>query len=142
MHQLGRTLGTFKIVHEKEMGISGLAVMIMLELARQDGVTQNHLTYCTRVDPSMITRVVKELEQERGWIRRERDAEDNRLMRVFLTEAGREQAAIVPAKAAAIEQRLTQRLTVEDLQDLRRILSHLEEAARHDYEGYKEEVPD
>ena len=138
-HMLGRTLGAYKQIQEKEIGINGLVAMVLLQLMQQDGITQNYLTSCTRVDPSMITRIVKELEQERGWVRRERDPQDNRLMRVYLTDEGREQAQILPAKVAAVEQRLTRNLTEQDLQELRRILGRLEETVRQDYENSKDE---
>ena len=41
------------------------------------------------MDPSRVTRTAQSLEGD-GLIRRERDVEDNRVMRMYLTEEGRE----------------------------------------------------
>jgi DNA-binding MarR family transcriptional regulator len=131
-HHLGRTLWAFKMLYEKEFKVSGMAIRILFALTKQDGMTQNYLTSYLQVDPSMITRTVKEMEQERGWLRRERDPQDNRLMRVYLTDKGREQAEILPKRAAELEQRLTSQISEKELTEIRNILQILHETARHE----------
>ncbi len=133
-HYLGRALGVFKLAFERELGINSLTVRILLMLKREDGLSQHFLTNFLQVDPSMITRSVKELESKHGWIRRERDPQDNRVVRVYLTEAGRAQIKGLPEKAASIERRVTSRFSPEELNELRRLLHKLLEAARDEQE--------
>jgi len=137
-HLMGRTLLAIKQVMEKEMGVNMLTARIMLLLARQDGMSQNQLTGCIGVDASMITRTVKEMEKELGWVRRERDSQDNRLMRVFLTEKGQGFAQIIPQKTKQLEQRVTQKISQADLTQLRVYLHVLEDTARYIYEDMSE----
>ena len=134
MQQLGRTLTAFKQAYTAELGVSPLAAWVLSLLAHRDGRSQVELTEAMRVDASMITRTVQEMEGEHGWIRRERDPRDNRLVRVYLTDSGRERSAGLSECVAAIEQRLTRDLTPEQVQELGRTLRILEIAARPNQE--------
>ncbi|HEX2911899.1 MAG TPA: MarR family winged helix-turn-helix transcriptional regulator [Chloroflexia bacterium] len=140
-HLMGRALLAIKQVIEKELGVNLLTARILFALAKQDGATQNYLTGCLGVDPSMITRTVKEMEGELGWVRRERDPEDNRLMRVYLTEIGRQHAQVLPQQAKEIEGRLTGNLNQTDLAHFRQYLHILEETARHEYQNIRLDGP-
>ena len=124
-----------KQVYQEELGISLPSAWIMCRLMRCDGVTQNDLASAARVDASMITRLVKEMESEHGWIRRERDPEDNRLVRVYLTERGRERARGLAGRIAELDGRITRRLDDDQLQRLREMLRTLEATAAEDYES-------
>lgn len=128
--RLGRTLGAFKAAYEAAIGMSPPEGWLLAILAGRDGLTQNELAGMVHVDPSMVTRIVKELEGTRGWIRRERDPADNRLMRVYLTDEGRARTSGLADRAMALERRLTRALSDEQARGLRRMLGALEEAAR------------
>ncbi|MDP9380635.1 MAG: MarR family transcriptional regulator [Chloroflexota bacterium] len=134
LQQIGRTLTAFKQVYSAELGVSALGAWILSLLCRHDGLTQNDLTSRMHVDASMITRTVKELESERGWISRERDPRDNRLVRVYLTPEGRERAYGLREQVSAIEQRLSRDLNSEQIEQLRGLLRTLEDTARRDHE--------
>lgn len=132
LHQLARTFWAFKQIYASEMGIGIAELGVLACLGERDGVTQQELTAALRVDPSMITRTVKEMERAHGWITRARDPQDNRLMRVYLTEAGRQRAASIPAHAMAIEDRLTAALSGAERAELSRLLRAIEDAVRRD----------
>lgn len=61
---------------------------IIINLARQDGVTQLDLVNKTHMKPPTVSLTLKRLESD-GYVRRQQDLEDNRAVRVFLTEKGR-----------------------------------------------------
>lgn len=132
IHQLARALWACKHAYDAGLGINAAAVWVLSLLSEQDGRTQHELTTTMRCDPSMITRLIQELERERGWIRRERDPRDNRLVRVYLTEVGREQAHGLAGRVDALEARLTRGLGAEGARTLRALLQTLEESARAD----------
>ncbi len=136
MHQLARTVWSFKLAYEKNMGFSGPQVWILLMLAKKEahvGLTQSELTHIMKVDASAITRMVKAME-EKALIRRESDLEDNRLTRVYLTPKGHEAAKGLSERAQAVEQRITAQLTPAQLDQLRQVLTILQITAQDEYE--------
>lgn len=137
IHRLARTMWAIKAVYEVEPGLTLLPIMILSRLVQEDGLTQNNLTGTLRVDPSIITRVVKQMEHEYGWIRRRRDPQDNRLMRVYLTDKGREQSQSLDEKVTNLERRLTRCLSATQLEALYQMLASLEESARSDGDPQK-----
>lgn len=132
LHQLARTFWAFKQAYANELNLSTIEVSILGVLSDRDGLTQQELTTYLRCDPSMVTRTVKEMEHELGWIERARDPDDRRLMRVFLTDTGRARAIELPNRARAIEERMLRDLSEDDRAYLRQILRTLEATARRD----------
>ena len=57
-------------------------------MVEKDGISQGELSERFEVGPSRVTRLAKKLERD-GLLRRERDPEDNRVVRMYLTEKGR-----------------------------------------------------
>jgi len=107
----------------EQIGMHRAPAYLLCCLYLQDGVTQSELAEQLSVQGASVTPVLQRME-EAGWVRRERDAEDNRLVRVYLTEKGREQersimeqflrmqeaifAGIAPRERAFLRQLLTQ----------------------------------
>lgn len=74
---------------ERESGVGGMKWFLLTVLGRRDGLSQGEFVREHEIaDPSRVTRTAQALEAE-GWIRRERDPEDNRVVRMYLTEEGR-----------------------------------------------------
>jgi DNA-binding MarR family transcriptional regulator len=134
VQQIAKTFWAITQAYTNELGLSTTTVRILGILNEQDGLAQQELTKYLHLDPSMVTRTVKELEHERGWIRRERDPVDQRLMRVYLTPAGRVQAQELPERARALEERLLRGMNEEEREHLRQTLRNLEETARRDHD--------
>ncbi|MQW22184.1 MULTISPECIES: MarR family winged helix-turn-helix transcriptional regulator [unclassified Lactococcus] len=65
-------------------GASGL----MVELWKQDGLTNAEIAELLDIKPSSVTAQVKNLEEE-GYVERRQDEKDKRVNRVYLTESGR-----------------------------------------------------
>jgi DNA-binding MarR family transcriptional regulator len=61
---------------------------LLFALGKQDGLTHSELAEEMEVTPAAITHMVKRLEQA-GFVLRQRDTEDGRVSRVYLTDAGR-----------------------------------------------------
>ena len=80
------------------LGLTYPQYLAFLVLWQEDGLTVKALGDRLFLDSGTITPLLKRLES-RGLVRRQRDAEDERLVRIFLTDAGRglrEQALAVP----------------------------------------------
>lgn len=62
---------------------------LLVQLWKQDGLTNTEISELLDIKPSSVTNQVKNLES-RGLVERKTDEADKRVSRVFLTEAGKE----------------------------------------------------
>jgi DNA-binding MarR family transcriptional regulator len=90
-YHLIRSLGRYKALVADGLDRHGLHLgqeFYLAQLWREDGVTSADLASRTGVSAPAVTKVVTGLERA-GLVHRERDSSDARLVRVWLTEAGR-----------------------------------------------------
>lgn len=71
-----------------ELGLTGPQRMVVRLLGRFPGASASEIAQVLHLHPSTITGVLQRLE-ERGVLRRRRDARDSRRSQLFLTRAGR-----------------------------------------------------
>jgi DNA-binding MarR family transcriptional regulator len=62
---------------------------LLFALWKEEGLTHSELAERTRVRPATISKMVQRMEKA-GFLQRRADDEDQRVSRVFLTDAGRE----------------------------------------------------
>ena len=80
------------------LGLTYPQYLAMAALWAEDGQTVGQIGAALTLDSNTLTPLLKRLEQA-GWVRRQRDAADERQVRLWLTDAGhalREKAAAVP----------------------------------------------
>ena len=110
---------------ERESGVGGMKWFMLTVLGRRDGLSQGEFTQEYEMDPSRVTRNAKSLEAN-GFIRRERAPEDNRVVRMYMTDKGRE---LLWSKLPRVNEELRRRvhsvLSDEELRELRRMLDSL-----------------
>ncbi|MBV8828023.1 MAG: MarR family transcriptional regulator [Acidobacteriaceae bacterium] len=121
---------------ERDTGVSPGKYFVLRMLARQDGISQGEAWNRFAVDPSRITRLAKSLEKE-GLVRRERDPEDNRVVRMYLTEEGHRMIDEFSSRHERFESRVREAVSEEDLGELQRILGVLTEAMNDPEEEYE-----
>ena len=114
---------------EQESGVGGMKWFLLTVLGRRDGLSQGEFTQEYEMDPSRVTRTAQSLEAD-GFIRRERDVEDNRVMRMYLTEEGSEVLDRLPEINAQLRRRVHSVLSEEEFEELRRMLGLLAEAMK------------
>lgn len=90
-----------------------------------DGVTQMQLCEHLKCEPPTVTNMVKSLEQN-GFIYRKRDQKDARVMRIYLTEEGKELEKPIEAKWRQQQEKLLNSVLPEERMLLRRILKQME----------------
>ena len=98
-------------------------------IGRSDGLSQGEFTQKYEMGPSRVTRTAQSLEAD-GFIHRERDPEDNRVVRMYLTEDGREVLLKLPAINDKLRRRIHGVLGEEEFEELRRMLGLLAEAMK------------
>lgn len=114
---------------ERESGVAGMKWFVLTLLDRRDGLSQGELSQEFGLDASRVTRTAQSLEND-GLIQRKRDPEDNRVMRMYLTEGGREQLRKLPEINDQLRCRVHSVLSEEEFEELRRMLGLLAEAMK------------
>lgn len=102
LHDVARLLRTTFDRRVRELGLTRSQWWVLNHLFRNNGVTQSELAEILEVEKPTLGRLLDRLEQK-GWVRREADANDRRVKRVFLTKEV--EPAIKTMRSAAAEMR-------------------------------------
>ena len=76
--------------------------MVLCKLFVQDGMTQSEIAQQLSVQGATTTDMLQRME-EAGLVSRRRDLDDNRLVRVYLTETGREKERFIMEQFLKLE---------------------------------------
>jgi DNA-binding MarR family transcriptional regulator len=118
---LGLAFWRTKHAFEREVGLSTATWFLLSMLIEEDGISQGEVSHRFEVDPSRITRLAQRLQDE-GLLRRERDPEDNRVVRLHASEEGRLLIESSQERRERFESRFQREFTSEELAQLRRAL--------------------
>jgi DNA-binding MarR family transcriptional regulator len=121
MPLLGLAFWRMKRAFEREVGLSATAWFLLTMLIDEDGISQGEVSHRFEVDPSRITRLAQRLEKE-GLLRRERDPEDNRVVRLHATGEGRRAIGSRQERREEFEERIRREFRQEELAEFRRML--------------------
>ncbi|MDP9870095.1 MULTISPECIES: MarR family winged helix-turn-helix transcriptional regulator [Streptosporangium] len=108
------------------LGLTHPQYLVMLALWKQAPLSVKELSKLLQLDPGTLSPLLKRLEAI-GYIRRQRDSRDERVLAVTLTSAGRE----LRSEAERIPPSVVERLGIEleELQELHRSLTRVIAAA-------------
>ena len=98
--------------------------LVLCCLWAEDGLATSGIAEKLKQLGATLTGVLDRME-ERGIVRRERDAEDRRIWRVWLTEEGMALKGVLPPIAAATLEKCFFGLSVSDRQKLAQILTRI-----------------
>jgi MarR family transcriptional regulator, organic hydroperoxide resistance regulator len=118
---LGLAFWRMKHAFEREVGLSTATWFLLSMLIEEDGISQGEVSHRFEVDPSRITRLAQRLQDE-GLLRRERDPEDNRVVRLYVTEEGRLLVESSQERRERFESRFRREFSPEELAEFRRAL--------------------
>jgi DNA-binding MarR family transcriptional regulator len=104
-----------------DIGLHPGQEMFLMQLWQQDGLTQSQLAETLCVQPPTIHKMLSRMEAS-GLVRRETDAEDSRVSRVYLTAEARKLRDSVDQVWATSEAQTLRNLTTEERVLLRRLL--------------------
>ena len=121
MPLLGLAFWRMKHAFEREVGLSAATWFLLSMIIEEDGISQGEVSHRFEVDPSRITRLAQRLEGE-GLLRRKRDPEDNRVVRLYVSEEGRLQIESCQERREEFEDRFRRVFSSEELAELRRAL--------------------
>jgi DNA-binding MarR family transcriptional regulator len=102
---------------------------LLMALHEADGVAQSELAARMEVTPATITNAVKRMEKA-GLVVRRRDSEDERVSRVYLTDAGRGIFADLEAIAKQVDETTFAGFTDEERLVMRGFLNRVHDNLR------------
>jgi MarR family transcriptional regulator, organic hydroperoxide resistance regulator len=120
------------------MGLRRAQVLLLTQIYKQEGITQIELAERLSMNGGTVSEMLQRMEDTQ-LIVRQRDAEDRRLVRVYLTEAGREKEIDIHRQFQNLEKAIFDGVHPEQRVALRRLLHqllHNMNQVSHDAEGF------
>ncbi len=99
---------------------------LLYHLHKQDGLTHSELAERLQVAPATITKMIKRMEKA-GFVQRRPDVEDQRVSRVYLTNAGQVIESEMVAVLRALGEEVFAGFSPEERGLLRRFLEQIRE---------------
>jgi len=112
------------------LGLRPAQFMVLLELWREDGLTQRDLVERLDVEQATMANTLSRMERD-GLVAREDDPRDKRVRRVRLTDAARALEGAATDAAAAQNDLALKRLTAPERQTLIDLMHRVIGAMRH-----------
>ncbi len=98
--------------------------LLLCSLAKADGMTQSEIADRLSVQGATVTNMLQRME-ESGLVIRRRDSDDNRLVRVYLTDTGRDKERAINQQFTNLEEAIFAGISQEDRAVLRRLLQQI-----------------
>jgi DNA-binding MarR family transcriptional regulator len=102
--------------------------MVLCVVAKQEGITQSEIAEQLSVQGATVTNMLQRLE-EAGLVARHRDVDDNRLVRVYLTEAGLQKELSLNAQLGDMQELIFKGISPQErailLQRLQQIIANI-----------------
>ena len=117
-----------------EIGLYRGQPPVLHHLLKQDGLTQGELGQLLQVSPATITKMIKRMEKA-GFVKRKQDDIDQRVSRVYLTDAGRAVKAEMMARMRAIEAEAFTGFSPEERIVMRRLLLQMRDNLQRIVDG-------
>ncbi len=134
MSIIHRAEHTYKEAKLEETGLRVSQLRYLWTLYQEDGMSQEQLRQRFMTDKANVTRHIKQLEKL-GVIRRECDARDKRMQRVFLTEKGHSMKDLIAEVTDTWSDILTQGFSKKEKDDVLRLLVQMADNATRFAEG-------
>ena len=95
------------------IGVGSGQFMFLLQLYRKDGRSQEELSEILNIDKGTTARAIKKLEDD-GFLYRERDENDKRAYKIYLTDKGNDVKDTIVEALNSWEDIITSRLSNEE----------------------------
>ncbi|MBF2388318.1 MarR family winged helix-turn-helix transcriptional regulator [Listeria welshimeri] len=133
-----RSESTFKNKKLLKTGLNIGQLRYLWTLYKEDGISQESMAKRFMVDKASVTRHIKRLE-ELGMIRREMDAKDRRIQRIFVTDRGYQMRDLIEEVTKEWSARLTAGFSEKEKDDLMHLIGRLSDNAIVAMEGGENE---
>lgn len=124
IREIDRCLKTKDDQTFKKINFKPRFMKLYFDILNNDGITQTQLTSFTKLKPPSISATLVQMEQD-GYIKREFDTVDRRIIRIYMTQKGKELEPSIKLLKDNIEQELLSGFTEDDIETLRDLLIKL-----------------
>lgn len=121
-----RISDSFSEIYMHDFGVTVPEWRILAVLAESGQQNARDIGEITSMDKSKVSRAVKQLE-DKGYLIKEKDKNDNRASYLSLSEAGKELYFNIVPRALGWEERLINALDISEYRDLMRVLEKLDQ---------------
>jgi DNA-binding MarR family transcriptional regulator len=115
----------------EEFGLFRGQPPLLFALWEKEGLTHSELAEHLHVQPATITKMIKRMERA-GFVERSQDAEDQRVSRVYLTDAGRSIRDAVEGVLRQLEEQTFAGFSSEECALLNRFLLRIRNNLMHE----------
>lgn len=129
--QVCRMTGHHLRTHMERLGLHRGQGFALVHLWHHDGIPQRELSQAMHIRPASVTNMLQRMERD-GWISRERDVEDQRLVRVFITRKAKALRKEAREVFRQMEAELNAVYTEEEQETLHRLLMKLHDRFARD----------
>jgi MarR family transcriptional regulator, organic hydroperoxide resistance regulator len=106
------------------IGMHRAQATLLCRLFLNNGMTQSEIAEQLSVQGATVTNILQRLE-EAGLVTRQRDSEDNRLVRVYLTETGRQKERAITEQFLKLEGTIFEGINENDRVRMRALLQQM-----------------
>lgn len=128
MHDITRCQAQYRASYMEPFELRGPHANYLMALCTEPGISQEQLGRQIYANKSNIARQVSVLE-EKGYVYRECDAKDKRILHVYPTEKAKELLPLILKKQEEWDNFITKNLTEEELAQARTILQRMKHQA-------------
>jgi len=122
--QFAQRFHAFTSTFVDQVGVPRGQAAALMQISHEEGLTQTQLAHALCIQGATVTTMLQRME-DAGLIRRERDANDNRLVRVYLTDYGREKVGVIANCLKVVEERISRGIPQEDLDQMRSLVERM-----------------
>jgi len=119
--QVSRLVGRRRRTKLESIGLHHAQGMVLSRLWQDDGMSQRALAQALQIAPPTASNTLQRMERA-GWIERRRDASDQRIVRVYLTEKARTFHEEARASFRELDHEMGSALTEKEQETLRQSL--------------------
>ena len=122
--QIYRKGNSFITKEISEFSIGSGQIMFLIQLYKQDGISQEELSEILNIDKGATCRAIKKLEEE-GFLIRVKDENDKRAYKLYLTEKSKNLEDKIKSVIYKWEKNLSKELSQEELDILTTLLKKI-----------------
>ncbi len=113
MIQVCRLAGERLRAKMEKIGLHRGQGFVLMHLWHDNGMSQNEIARAKHVSPATVTNMLKRMERD-GWVERRRDSNDERVVRVFITDKARALHDEARTSFHELDDEVTEALTADE----------------------------
>lgn len=111
---------------------------VLIHIDEEKGTPATKIAPLMGMEPRSLTRMLASLE-ERGFIRRQADPKDKRVVRIFLTPEGKEKQEVAKEVVRNFNKELEKRIAVDKLNNFFQVIDDIQLIVKEKYQEFSNE---